>query len=60
MPNIRVLFTALLRDESGQDLIEYSLLASFVALGAVASVKAFAVKLATSFGTIGNTLTSST
>jgi pilus assembly protein Flp/PilA len=60
MSNVNVLLTEFLREESGQDLIEYSLLASFVALGAVASVKALAVKLATSLGTVGNTLTSST
>jgi pilus assembly protein Flp/PilA len=36
----------LLRDESGQDLIEYALVASLIALGAVAAI-----------GSVGTTIT---
>ena len=53
-------FSRLLREESGQDLIEYALVFSFVALGAIASMKTLGTKIATVFSTIGTTLTSST
>jgi pilus assembly protein Flp/PilA len=33
--NLRAFFTRLLRDEQGQDLIEYALLATFVSLVAI-------------------------
>ena len=35
---MRSLFGRLIRDEEGQDLIEYALLAAFVALGSVAAL----------------------
>jgi Flp pilus assembly pilin Flp len=36
------IFKNLLRDESGQDLIEYALVAALIALGAIVSMKALA------------------
>jgi pilus assembly protein Flp/PilA len=50
----------LLREDSGQDLIEYALVFTFVALAAIASMKSLETKLATVFATVGTTLTSAT
>ncbi len=51
---------AFLSDESGQDLIEYALVAALVGLGAVASMKSLANSLGNTFNTIGNSLTNAT
>ena len=48
----------LLRDEAGQDLIEYALVAALIGLGAVASMKTLSTKIGTAFTTIGTSLTS--
>lgn len=48
----------LLRDEAGQDLIEYALVFTFLALGSVATMKGVATSLGSFFGTLGTTLTS--
>lgn len=45
-------------EESGQDLIEYALVAALVALGSVASMQNLASTIANTFANIGNTLTS--
>ena len=50
---------ALVKDESGQDLIEYALVAALIGLGAVTSMKSFATTISSAFTSIGNTLTSS-
>jgi pilus assembly protein Flp/PilA len=55
---MKQLFTNLLNDESGQDLIEYALVAALLGLGAVASMKTLASNLNTAFASIGTTLTS--
>lgn len=47
----------LLRDESGQDLIEYALLAALVGLGAIVSMRGLSTKIGNSFNTVGNNLT---
>jgi pilus assembly protein Flp/PilA len=47
-----------MNDESGQDLIEYALVAALVGLGAVASMKTLATTIGTAFGSIGTALTS--
>jgi pilus assembly protein Flp/PilA len=44
-------------DESGQDLIEYALVAALVALGSVASMNTLAGSIANTFNGIGNSLT---
>lgn len=49
----------LLADEAGQDLIEYALIFTFLALGGVATMKGVATSLGSFFGTLGTTLTSS-
>ena len=50
----------LLQDESGQDLIEYALVAALIGLGAVVTVKSLGTKIAGSFTEIGTTLTTNT
>ena len=44
-------------EESGQDLIEYALVALIVALGAIAGMGYLAGKINTEFSTIGGKLT---
>jgi pilus assembly protein Flp/PilA len=44
-------------DESGQDLIEYALVAGLIGLGAITSMKGFTTKLNAAFTSIGTTLT---
>jgi pilus assembly protein Flp/PilA len=47
----------LINDESGQDLIEYALVAALLGLGAVAAMKTLASNINTAFTSIGTTLT---
>ena len=54
---MKQLFANLMNDESGQDLIEYALVAALVGLGAVAAMKTLGSNISTSFGSIGTTLT---
>ncbi len=51
--------TLFVRDEAGQDLIEYALVASLLALAAVTSLKSVGSKLASSFLSISSSVTSS-
>ena len=44
------------RDESGQDLIEYALIAALIAVAAIIGMKAVATAINTAFLTVGNTL----
>jgi pilus assembly protein Flp/PilA len=55
---LRLGFTHLLQDESGQDLIEYALLAALIGLTAVTAVKGVGTKLASTFTSIGSSVTS--
>lgn len=50
------LLKSLRQDESGQDLIEYALVAALIALGAVVSMKAVADAIGSAFGTINTQL----
>jgi pilus assembly protein Flp/PilA len=50
----------LIDDESGQDLIEYALVAALIALGAVMSIKTLGTKISTAFTNIGTTFSSAT
>jgi pilus assembly protein Flp/PilA len=58
MKSFKLLANNLMTDESGQDLIEYALVAALVALGAVASLKTLGTSIATAFTTINTTLNS--
>jgi pilus assembly protein Flp/PilA len=46
----------LMQDESGQDLIEYALVAGLIGLGAVTAMSGLATKIGTAFTSIGTTL----
>lgn len=50
----------LLKDENGQDLIEYGLLVALVAFAATAGMTSLATDINTAFTKIGTTLTSYT
>lgn len=47
----------MLRDEEGQDLIEYALVVALIAFAATVGMGTLATKINTVFGTIGNKLT---
>ena len=48
----------LLRDESGQDLIEYALVAALIALGAIAAMNNLAAGISTAFSGVASNLNS--
>ena len=54
------IFLTLLWDESGQDLIEYAIVAGLIGLGAVISMSNLSTKIRTAFNSIGSQLTSAT
>jgi pilus assembly protein Flp/PilA len=59
MKNLQRFFFDLVRDESGQDLIEYALVAALIALGATAAMSSLATSISTAFSTVGSKLTAS-
>lgn len=60
MSKVAFVLRALKEDESGQDLIEYALVAGLIGLGAVAAMSTLATTIATAFGSVGSTLESAT
>ncbi len=50
----------ILREESGQDLVEYALVVALIALAATAGMKTVATDINTAFGNIGTKLTTYT
>ena len=48
----------LLRDDSGQDLIEYALVAAIIGLAAVAAMGTLANNISSAFNVVGNKLSS--
>ena len=57
MKNLKQLMNNLIVEESGQDLIEYALVAALVGLGAVASMKGLAGAINNAFNSVSNQLT---
>jgi len=53
---MKSLFVRFVREEAGQDLIEYALIAAFVCLAAVVGAKALAAGLNTWYQNMGSTL----
>jgi pilus assembly protein Flp/PilA len=58
--NILRTLNALHNDESGQDLIEYALVAALIAFGAVTTMGTLAGNINTAFSKIGSKLASAT
>ena len=58
MKNIERILVNLVQDESGQDLIEYALVAALIALGSVAAMNSLTSSISTAFSTVGTNLTS--
>jgi len=58
MKTFHQLFHDLIHDESGQDLIEYALVAGLIGLGAVTAMSGLATKIGSAFSSVGSTLTS--
>jgi len=54
---MKQIFSNLMNDESGQDLIEYALVAGLVSLGCVALLGSTSTKIQTIFTNIGTALT---
>ncbi len=57
---MQVLKSALIRDERGQDLIEYALVVSLIALAATVSMSAVATSISTAFSKISSKMASYT
>jgi len=55
--DLRCALLDFLRDETGQDLIEYALVAGIIGLGAVVAMSNLATKIRGAFNTVGNNLT---
>jgi pilus assembly protein Flp/PilA len=53
---MKLLFKNLMNDESGQDLIEYALIAALIALGAIVAMGSLSNKISNEFNSIGNSL----
>jgi pilus assembly protein Flp/PilA len=58
MTDLKALFIRLVQDDSGQDLIEYALVAALIALGALVGMKTLANDIGNAFNSVGSTLTS--
>lgn len=56
---IKQAIVAFMKDESGQDLIEYALVAGLIGLGAVVAMSSLSGKIGNAFDTVGNNLTNS-
>jgi pilus assembly protein Flp/PilA len=57
MKNIQQVFASFMKEESGQDLIEYALVAGLIGLGAVVAMTSLSGKISNSFNSIGSSLT---
>ncbi len=55
-----VLKNGLIKDESGQDLVEYALVVSLIALGATASMSTLANSFSTAFSKVGSKMSTYT
>lgn len=60
MKNLKNLLNNLVNDESGQDLIEYALVAALIGLAAVTTMKSLGTAISTAFTNIASTLTTNT
>lgn len=58
MKNFKQIVSNLIAEESGQDLIEYALVAGLIGLAAVTAMTSLAGKIGTAFNSVGSQLTS--
>jgi pilus assembly protein Flp/PilA len=58
MNNLRQVLSNLIKDESGQDLIEYALVALLIALGATAAMSTLATNITAAFTAVSTKLNS--
>jgi pilus assembly protein Flp/PilA len=58
--NLGQVLSGLIREESGQDLIEYALVAAIIALGATAAMTTVSKNITAVFTKIGTSLSSAT
>jgi pilus assembly protein Flp/PilA len=56
MTSVNTLLRKLLQEDSGQDLIEYALIAALIALAAITAMKGLTNKINSEFNAIGNSL----
>jgi pilus assembly protein Flp/PilA len=56
---VNQIFRQFLADDSGQDLIEYALVAALVGLGAILALKNLSTHIDNSFSSVSSSLTSS-
>jgi pilus assembly protein Flp/PilA len=56
MKNVKQILSNLLNDESGQDLIEYALVACIIALGATVAMTSLATTISSAFTSVGTKL----
>jgi pilus assembly protein Flp/PilA len=57
MSNLKHILFSVFSDESGQDLIEYALVAALIALGATAAMTTLATTISSAFTAVGTKLT---
>jgi len=60
MNNIKHIFASFMKDESGQDLIEYALVAGLIGLGAVVAMTGLSGKISNAFNSVGTSLANAT
>ncbi len=51
------IFKRLVREDAGQDLIEYAMVAAILALGSLAVIRSLSINLNKTFNGLGNALT---
>jgi pilus assembly protein Flp/PilA len=57
MTNMKQILKNLMTEESGQDLIEYALVAALVGLGSVTAMSTLAGSISNTFNGVGNAVT---
>lgn len=58
MTNLKSILICLVKEESGQDLIEYALVAALIALGSITAMSTVGGDISTLFSKVGSQLTS--
>lgn len=58
MTDLKTLFLRLAKEDSGQDLIEYALVAALISLAAIAGLKTVGNQVSALMSTVGSDLTS--